>query len=74
MSGDTVTEQLSVAVGAVHVTTGEHVMISAGHAVSTGYSESVTTTLNEQLEEFPKASVPVTVTTVVPIANVEPEA
>jgi hypothetical protein len=70
--GVTVTEQLSVAVGVVYVTTGLQVDISAGQNVNTGNSLSVTVTLKVHVTLFPLASAAVNVTTVVPIGNAEP--
>jgi hypothetical protein len=65
--------QLSVAVGAIQLTTALHVVISEGQPANTGYSESVTTTSNEQLDTLLDASVAVTVTVVVPTGNKTPD-
>ncbi len=42
--------------------------------VITGFSVSVTVTVNEQVDVLPDASVAVLVTVVVPFGNVEPDA
>ena len=57
--------QLSIAVGAVQVTTAEHaeafvlVVISEGHPLITGAVLSLTITFNEQVDVFPLVSVAV---------------
>jgi hypothetical protein len=71
--------QLSVAVGALYVTTAEHwpigalVLTLAGQVID-GACVSLTVTVNEQLAELPAASITLQLTVVVPFGNVEPEA
>lgn len=71
--------QLSLAVGATHVTTELHdpglllTFMLEGHDVKTGNSLSVTVTVNEQSEVFPFASVALNDTEDVPIGKIEPE-
>src|SRR5690606_40568457 len=75
---DNDTEQLSDAVGAVHVTTAPHVLasvinvISVGQFAITGTSVSTTVTSNEHVAVLPAPSVAVYVTVVVPIGNTSP--
>src|SRR5690606_13774004 len=70
---DNDTEQLSDAVGAVHVTTASHELasvlnvISVGQFAITGTSVSTTVTSNEHVAVLPAPSVAVYVTVVVPI-------
>src|SRR4029077_15702744 len=71
--------QLSVAVGAVKVTTAPHTPASLfaamfACALNTGFSLSVTTTSKVLVCVFPCASVTVQTTAVVPTGNREPEA
>ena len=73
------TEQLSEAVGAVHVTAAWHdpfaaITIGAGHPLMTGFVLSLTVTLNVQVEILPDPSVAVYVTGVVPKGKVLPGA
>jgi uncharacterized protein YunC (DUF1805 family) len=70
-------EQLSVNVGAVHVTTAWQdalalTVILEGQPEMTGFVASRTITLKEQVETFPATSVAVYVTPVVPMGNVLP--
>src|SRR5690606_5400124 len=75
---DNDTEQLSDAVGAVHVTTASHELasvlnvISVGQFAITGTSVSTTVTSNEHVAVLPAPSVAVYVTVVVPIGNTSP--
>jgi hypothetical protein len=71
------TEQLSDAVGGVHVATASHPAvaeskISVGQPVITGLILSFTVTVNEHAEIFPFASVAVYVTVVIPSGKVLP--
>ena len=75
--------QLSVAVGAVHVATWAHVvglppldvrLIFDGQPAITGKILSVTVNVVVQLDEFPAASVTVSVTFVTPVVTVVPAA
>jgi hypothetical protein len=71
-------EQLSLP-EALNVTTAPqapaslHAVMSAGQ-LATGFSQSLTVTVNEQFTVRPAASVPTTLTVVVPTGKVEPEA
>jgi glutamate 5-kinase len=71
-------EQLSVAVGAVQLTTAWQALFAGtemldGHPAMTGLVLSLTMTLKEQVELLPLTSVAVYVTRVVPFGNVVPE-
>src|SRR5690606_33985141 len=75
---DNDTEQLSDAVGAVHVTTASHelasvlTVMSVGQFAITGTSVSSTVTSNEHVVVLPAPSVAVYVTVVVPIGITSP--
>ena len=70
--------QLSLAVGAGNVTAAEHwpgvfaTVMLAGQVIEGG-CVSFTVTVNEQLAEFPAASLTVQITVVEPFGNVEPD-
>ena len=69
---------MSVAVGAVQLTTAEQfpasfgLLIGEGHPLITGFSVSLTVTANEQYDLFPEESSAVYVTVVTPFGNVAP--
>jgi hypothetical protein len=67
----TVGAGVPVAVGSVHIATGLHCVMSAGHEPITALSFIVT--LNVHVD-VPQVFVAVHVTNVVPVANVEPDA
>jgi hypothetical protein len=76
--GDPTPGQLSLTVGGGNVTTAEHwpgvfaTLVLAGHVIEGG-CVSLIVTVNEQLAEFPAASLTVQLTVVEPFGKVEPD-